>query len=356
MDTATRIADTLLDGFDRHYSLFRATSACAKDAFDAGDWPGVQRLVKERIRFYDERVVEYVERLSAFAADAGDEAWQQAKLLYVGRLIDHKRPELAETFFNSVTTRVLRHTYVHDDLMFMRAAVSTEYIPSDPPSYRSYYPHERGLRAAFVEIFRDVGWSRPFADLDRDIDCVMRAIREPRPEPNFQVQVLGSALYRNKAAYVVGKIVNGHEETAFVVPVLHDDDGRLMLDTILLEQQSIDVLFSLSRAYFLVDMDVPSGYVEFWAAGAKYAETNAATPSTGYLMLGVHNHASLKYSDGPGPMPALRHRGRRRGGCAPSSTRRSASPDRARRSSSATCGTTCTTRTTSSTKRPAHAG
>ena len=263
MDTATRIADTLLDGFDRHYSLFRATSACAKDAFDAGDWPGVQRLVKERIRFYDERVVEYVERLSAFAADAGDEAWQQAKLLYVGRLIDHKRPELAETFFNSVTTRVLRHTYVHDDLMFMRAAVSTEYIPSDPPSYRSYYPHERGLRATFVEIFRDVGWGRPFADLERDIDCVMRAISEPRPEPNFQVQVLGSALYRNKAAYVVGKIVNGHEETAFVVPVLHDGDGSLMLDTILLDQQSIDVLFSLSRAYFLVDMDVPSGYVEF---------------------------------------------------------------------------------------------
>ena len=121
MDTATRIADTLLDGFDRHYSLFRATSACAKDAFDAGDWPGVQRLVKERIRFYDERVVEYVERLSAFAAEAGDEAWQQAKLLYVGRLVDHKRPELAETFFNSVTTRVLGRTYFENDLVFVRA-------------------------------------------------------------------------------------------------------------------------------------------------------------------------------------------------------------------------------------------
>ena len=132
MEIARRIADTLLDGFDRHYDLFRTTSAQAKDAFDAGDWAGVQRLVKERIRFYDERVVEYVERLGAFAADAGDETWQQAKLLYVGRLIDHKRPELAETFFNSVTTRVLHHTYLHDDLMFMRAAVSTEYIPSEP--------------------------------------------------------------------------------------------------------------------------------------------------------------------------------------------------------------------------------
>src|SRR4051812_2845353 len=147
MDVAQRIADALIEGFARHYSLFRATSARAKDAFDAGDWAGVQRLVKERIRFYDERVVEYVDRLGELAVDAGDEAWQEAKRLYVGRLIDHKRPELAETFFNSVTTRVLHHTYVDDHLMFRRAAASTEYIPSDPPTYRSYYPGGRGLRA-----------------------------------------------------------------------------------------------------------------------------------------------------------------------------------------------------------------
>jgi isocitrate dehydrogenase kinase/phosphatase len=265
MDVAQRIAEALLEGFNRHYALFRATSADAKTAFEAGDWAGVQRLVKQRIRFYDTRVLEYVERLRAVVADRilEDSVWQEAKLRYVGLLIDHKRPELAETFFNSVTTRVLRRTYVHDDLMFMRAAVSTEYIPSEPPTYRSYYPGEAGLHATFPRVFRDFGWSRAFADLERDVEFVMRAIEEPVPAPNFQVQVLSSALYRNKAAYVVGKIVNGHEETPFVVPVLHDDEGRLMLDTILLEQQSIDVLFSLSRAYFLVDMDVPSAYVHF---------------------------------------------------------------------------------------------
>ena len=266
MDAAEQIAGELLDGFNRHYRLFRTTSARAKEAFDAGDWAVVQRLVKERIRFYDARVVEYVTRLSD--APAVDESvWHEAKLVYVGLLLDHKRPELAETFFNSVTTRVLRHTYVHDDLMFMRAAVSTEYIPSDPPTYRSYYPTESGLRETFVQLLRDFGWHRPFTDLERDVRCVMRALDEYGfrrvPAPNFQVQVLGSGFYRNKAAYVIGKIVNGNDETPFVVPVLHDSVGGLALDTILLEQQSIDVLFSLSRAYFLVDMDVPSDYVRF---------------------------------------------------------------------------------------------
>jgi len=269
MEIAQRIADALLEGFDRHYELFRTTSAQAKEAFEAGDWTAVQRLVKERIRFYDERVLEYVERLHSelTAKPVDDSVWQEAKLLYVGVLVEHKRPELAETFFNSVTTRVLRRTYIHDDLIFLRAAVSTEYIPSDPPTYRSYYPAEPGLHATFLQVFRDFGWRLPFAALERDVDYVMHALREHRgqvkPSTSFQVQVLSSAFYRNKAAYVIGKIVNGHEETPFVVPVLHDDEGRLALDTILLEQQSIDILFSLSRAYFLVDMDVPSGYVHF---------------------------------------------------------------------------------------------
>src|SRR6266508_3214534 len=137
METPQRIANALIEGFDRHYRLFRTTSAQAKDSFDAGDWHGIHRAVQERIRFYDGRVREYVERLRRELGPArfDDNVWQETKLLYVGLLLEHKRPELAETFFNSVTTRVLDRTYVHDDLIFLRAAVSTEYIPSDPPTY-----------------------------------------------------------------------------------------------------------------------------------------------------------------------------------------------------------------------------
>ena len=53
----------------------------------------------------------------------------------------------------------------------------------------------------------------------------MRAVQEyfpelPRREVNFQIQVLSSAFYRNKAAYVIGKVVNGASEYPFAVPVL----------------------------------------------------------------------------------------------------------------------------------------
>ena len=91
---AHRIALALIQGFNKHYTLFRQTCREAKTRFETGDWQGVHRAVKERLRFYDDRVDECVERLrSEFDIQGSDEAtWQQVKLLYIGLLLNHKQP------------------------------------------------------------------------------------------------------------------------------------------------------------------------------------------------------------------------------------------------------------------------
>jgi isocitrate dehydrogenase kinase/phosphatase len=265
-DAAERIAELLLAGFDESYRRFREISAAAKERFEAADWTAVQSAVKERIRLEDEQVDRTTEEVCAEARASGlDEAgWRRAKLLFVERLVDHKQPELAETFFNSVSTRALEGTYVANRVMFVRATISTEYIPADPPTYRSYYPHG-DLVGMFARILQDFRWRRPFADLERDVERLI-GVLEPRqdaPKRSLHVCVLNSAFYRNKAAYVVGKVVSGNDELPFAIAVVHDAEHRLVIDAILLDPASIDILFSLSRAYFMVDMEVPSGYVEF---------------------------------------------------------------------------------------------
>ncbi len=269
-NTALAIAQALIDGFNRHYRIFSETSRSAKQRFEQADWQGELRAVRERVQFYDDRVNETVLRMHAeFHADRiDDRTWQQAKLFYIGFLINHKQPELAETFFNSVCCKILHRTYFHNDYIFARPAISTEYIQSYPPTYSSYYPHEGGMRASVKRIIEDFAWQVPFEDLDRDIEHILRTVEAhlgewPAREVNSQIQVLYSPFYRNKAAYIIGKAINGYVETPFAVVVRHNPEGRLYIDTILLEPWRISLLFSLSRAYFLVDMEVPSGYVHF---------------------------------------------------------------------------------------------
>jgi isocitrate dehydrogenase kinase/phosphatase len=287
---AHQIALAMIQGFNKHYTLFRQTCREAKTRFEHGDWLGVHKAVKERIRFYDDRVDECVERLrNEFDAASIDYAtWQQIKLLYIGLLLNHKQPELAETFFNSVTTKILHRNYFHNDFIFVRPTISTENLEGDDSqTYRSYYAKEDGLRGAVRKIVGDFDWQRPFADLERDVDYVYAAVHRflngmPRREVNFQIQVLGSAFYRNKAAYIIGKAINGSAEYPFAIPVLHDANGKLYLDTILLDAWRIGLLFSLSRAYFMVDMEVPSGYVQFLRSIMP-----AKPRSELYIMLGL---------------------------------------------------------------------
>ncbi len=267
---AQAIAQALIEGFNKHYRIFRDTSRRAKEIFETGDWQAQLDAVRDRVQFYDDRVDETVKRLhEEFDADSLDDStWQQLKLHYIGMLIRHKQPELAETFFNSVCCKILHRTYFNNDYLFARPAISTEYIESYPPVYSSYYPQDEGLRTTMRRIIEDFDWERPFDDLDRDVDFILRAALQhlgkwPAMEVNCQIQVLFSAFYRDKAAYIIGKAVNGYQEYPFAIAVRHDDVGRLYVDTVLLDPWRISVLFSLSRAYFMVDMEVPSGTVQF---------------------------------------------------------------------------------------------
>jgi isocitrate dehydrogenase kinase/phosphatase len=267
---AQAIAEAMLDGFDKHYRLFREASGVAKARFERGEWSAQQSAVRERLQFYDHRANECAERLrqELHAESLDQNTWQQAKLLFIGLLTNHKQPDCAETFFNSVSCKILHRTYFHNDFIFVRPAISTEYLDSDPPLYRTYYPTIATLEEVFARLFLDFRWAPPFADLARDVGRAVEALRLhlgqwPELDPNFQIQVLDAAFYRNKGAYVIGKVVNGYHDYPFVVPVLHDSSGRLVLDAILLDPWSIRNLFSLSHAYFMVDMEVPSGCVRF---------------------------------------------------------------------------------------------
>lgn len=301
------IARVMLEGFDRHYRLFREASAAAQRRFEQADWHGQQRAQRERIEFYDLRVNEAVSRLrSEFSAETlPQDTWQQAKLHYIGLLTNHHQPELAETFFNSVTSKLLHRSYFRNEFLFVRPAVSTEYIendePASKPTYRAYYPTRENLRETLIRIVDNFQLQAAFEDLPRDIDAVLASMQselklpltEWRLRANFQIQVLSSLFFRNKGAYLVAKIINGFNELPMCLPILHNEAGKLVIDTALFREDELLIVFSFARAYFMVDMEVPSAYVQF-LRGLMPRKPRAEL----YSALGLQKHGkNLFYRD-----------------------------------------------------------
>ena len=284
------VAGVLLAGFDRHYSLFRYSAQRAKSLFESGNWRSIQQLSRERIEYYDTRVHECATTLYAAlkgsdASPAGASAqqsltraqldfWQAVKAEFIGLLLGHKQPECAETFFNSVSCRILHRDYFHNDFLFVRPAVATEYIDSQVPSYRVYYPNAEGLEQSIISMVADFGLAAPFADLPADARKLARmAIRQlgralvkdggRRISPDCQIHVLNSLFFRNKGAYIVGRLINQSAIYPFAIALLHTPSGHISLDALLYSSDDLSTLFSFTRAYFLVDMETPAAYVHF---------------------------------------------------------------------------------------------
>ena len=270
MSTTLDIAKTILAGFDRHYRLFREISAGALKRFEESDWNGIAEANRQRIQMYDQRVQEAVSTvLTQFPeSETSEQMWPGIKRAYVGLLYEHLRPELAETFYNSVACRVLHRSYYDNRYIFWRPATSTNFIEGEEPTYRCYYPGNEGLRRTLLGCITGYRFRNPFCHLKYDIRCLMASVIDYFPnkykqKPNYQIQVLSSLFFRNKAAYIIGRAYNGTDILPFAIPILQTEVGELFVDTVITEASLLFTLFSFSRAYFMVDIDVPSAYVGF---------------------------------------------------------------------------------------------
>ena len=297
------IAGTMLAGFDRHYAVFRYNAQQAKGCFEAGDWHAIRRLARERITFYDQRVQgggADAAAASSARATCATPIWSTVKRRYVALLADHKQPELAETFFNTVSTKILAPPLLPQRLHLRPArrtppTTSTRRrrpsVPTTPPTAAGKRRSARSSStsgspaATRTSTVTSPASSRPAASTS-SLDFA--------PASDCQINVLRSLFFRNKAAYLIGRAINDGEVEAFAIPILRDSTtGRLFLDTVLFGTERIEALFNFSRAYFMVDMETPSAYVRFLQSLMP-----TKPQSELYTMLGLHKQGkTLFYRD-----------------------------------------------------------
>ena len=96
-DSCPGVAQTILDGFNRHYTLFRQYSREGKECFERADLARSARVSAERILGYEKRVQETVEAIKQEfpAVSVNSELWPRIKIIFIGKLMDHLQAEWA---------------------------------------------------------------------------------------------------------------------------------------------------------------------------------------------------------------------------------------------------------------------
>lgn len=292
-----RFARIILNGFESYFADYQNITLASRPMFEAADWHGLQKASVKRIQLYRKkvrRVIGFVELI------AGDQLrdydfWKQARASYSDLVKGHNNFEIAETFFNSAYCSIFEHEQIRDEYAFVFSAHGDMPEPDLDAVYNSYYP-KGDLMGALKNLLGDYRFVNPWEDLPRDIKSIIRAI-EQFLSPGFdindgtlEVQVLKSHFYRNKSAYVVGRIVSSSKSMPFALPILLNEKGEAYVDTLLLGSDKISVLFSFTRSYFLVDASIPSQYVLF------LQQLMPAKPiSEIYSSMGYNKHGKTYY-------------------------------------------------------------
>jgi isocitrate dehydrogenase kinase/phosphatase len=263
-----RAAAAIHAAYDGWCQGFDEVTARARERFERRDWRGAQADATARLALY--RI--HLDNAVADVRDLLDDAlmertlWAAIKAHHARTLARRGDAEIAETFFNSVTRRVFSTVGVDAAIEYLDPdAAGGGESPVPTERYGPGIPDGAVLR----RLLQSYQWSVPWAQAERDAELVAAQIRRGLSEQGLDgpitIEMLGQVFYRNKGAYLVGRILAGGVVLPLVLPLIHAERG-IVVDAVLMTQNEASVVFGFSWTYFRVEVSRPQALVEFLAS------------------------------------------------------------------------------------------
>ena len=288
------IAQTILQGFDAQYGRFLEVTAGAQQRFEQADWPAVQAAMKQRIHLYDHHVGLVVAQLKCIT---GPHFYDAAFLIrvkncYSELLPDYPRAEIAESFFNSVYCRIFKHRDLTSDKLYIFSEQPSHPQRNCPRPLARQYPVQGDLMTTLEKVLGDLPMRLPWENAPRDVDYIATALQQRFSAAQLSDAVIEMAteiFYRNKAAWIIGKIRIGQQVFPLLLPVHLGQKSALFVDACLTDSNDASIVFGFARSYFMVYAPQPGALVE-WLREILPAKTTAEL----YSAIGCQKHAKTE--------------------------------------------------------------
>ena len=300
MDKQSRLARTILNGFTAYFAEFENITLSARTRFENAEWRATQEASMRRIDIYKLQVLETIDVVEYIAQDLLHDLdfWAETRDLYAELVRGMTNFEIAETFYNSIFNAVFEHRWIRDDYAFVFSPQG-DMPPVDVRRVLNQYRTKGDFKAAVANLLFDYGMSLPYEDYDREVARVTEVMTAAVEDAGYdhradlELHALEHHFFRNKAAYIVGRIAGKGLQIPFVLPMLHTEDQEqpsVYLDACLLGSDIISKLFSFTRTYFMVDASIPSQYVLF----LQQLMPRKAVSEI-YSCIGHHRHGKTYY-------------------------------------------------------------
>ncbi|NVJ87321.1 MAG: bifunctional isocitrate dehydrogenase kinase/phosphatase [Algoriphagus sp.] len=295
---ALPLAKKIFSGFESYIRSFQTYTRLAPQYFRERNWAAMQLNHKQRLRLYKDLLFQLVIEFNDMLGEDADnrQIWLLIRQEYQAMIADRPDVELAETFFNSVIRKAFPGMSIDEELMYVMEGYQICEWHENSHLVHSY-PSQMGLEAIIRKILNDFDPGVPFLNKEEDVQFLIQSVKEViltryNPGPETRTEILKSVFYRNKAAYLIGRTYLGHKWMPFIIPMLHGEKG-VFVDTLIFDRNIMSHLFSFTRSYFMVDIEVPSQIVGFLSSVISHKKTHEL-----YNAIGFNKHGkTLFYRD-----------------------------------------------------------
>ncbi|MCW7198302.1 bifunctional isocitrate dehydrogenase kinase/phosphatase [Escherichia coli] len=159
------------------------------------------------------------------------------------------------------------------------------------PLAKDFHP-DHGWESLLMRVISDLPLRLRWQNKSRDIHYIIRHLTETLGTDNLaesHLQVANELFYRNKAAWLVGKLITPSGTLPFLLPIHQTDDGELFIDTCLTTTAEASIVFGFARSYFMVYAPLPAALVE-WLREILPGKTTAEL----YMAIGCQKHAKTE--------------------------------------------------------------
>ena len=257
-ERATRAATCILQAFDAYYIESRRIPEQAKAAFEQRDPSLSLILSRRRLSIYSETVRSLAARLkSIFPRLAGDEElWKKVEAACLPLIRGRYEEDLATAYIHSARRMIYHHAWRPVEYSFGDAANTLSGSPQ-----AIHLEFEGGAQVTpdtVIRILAIPGFSKAYRDLEGDAELVARRVNRERrfdggdPQAIRAIQMIDAGLYRNRGAYLVGRIVLRDATLAPFILSLENSAEGIFVDAVLTSEADTHNIFSSTLANFHV--------------------------------------------------------------------------------------------------------
>jgi len=265
---AGRLALLVRAGFEDYHARFAGVTRRARLRFETRDWAGARRDAVERIGLYDRCIAGTVDALRRMAGEAVGRRglWLQVRGGYAGLVDGQIDAELYKTFYNTLARRLFATEGVDADVEFMALDVEPSDAITHPVARHTYAVSTTRPAEAFLRMLGDYRFDVPYAHQLRCAAAIAVRLQDDLQHwgshPVRSIELLDTVFYRERRAYLVGRVFGEHRFSPCVIALVNDDNG-LRAEAVLTRRRDVAHLFGVSRSYFQADLATVGDAVVF---------------------------------------------------------------------------------------------